>query len=560
MKVLSRHLARRAALAAGVAVVGAGLGVAPVAAGSPPPSGHSLSPSTRFYVPPPAQGSIQEMRQLLRENQAHDAGLLATMESYPSAVWLTGETAAQAALPHNHGEVLADSEVYREVLQTLFAARRQDAVPIFVAYNIPGRDCSQYSAGGAPSDAAYRSWIDSIARALGDAQAVVLEEPDGLANLPGYCGAAYAAANPGITNTTRIDDIAYAVKTLEADPNISLYLDAGNSAWQNTGGMAETLVAAGVQQAQGFFLNVSNYQYTVNSDYYGIWTSDCITYATADLGATQASALADAAKFVGAANTPGTDPFNNCPNQYWNGGPPDATAPATYIENLLGTNSTGGWVGYGSLDRYGVWSDTSTNPALNTSGEDLRYAQDLGSTLPTTHFIVDTSRNGLGPNDMSAYAASPYNQDSGIIGTLQSGNWCNPPGAGLGLRPTANTAGILAPLDTYQMVPNVLDAYLWVKTPGQSDGQCDIAGGVRAWNDAEGTPSISGWPTSTSSDWTTFDPLWSIQLGEVYTDPAAGAWFPAQALQLAQNASPALPTFPTFRIDGNGRIRIDSHS
>jgi Glycosyl hydrolases family 6 len=28
----------------------------------------------------------------------------------------------------------------------------------------------------------------------------------------------------------------------------------------------------------------------------------------------------------------------------------------------------------------------------------------------------------------------------------------------------------------------LLDADLWVKTPGQSDGQCDAAGGVRAWD------------------------------------------------------------------------------
>jgi cellulase/cellobiase CelA1 len=26
-----------------------------------------------------------------------------------------------------------------------------------------------------------------------------------------------------------------------------------------------------------------------------------------------------------------------------------------------------------------------------------------------------------------------------VISTLAGGNWCNPPGAGLGLRPTANT-------------------------------------------------------------------------------------------------------------------------
>jgi len=70
---------------------------------------------------------------------------------------------------------------------------------------------------------------------------------------------------------------------------------------------------------------------------------------------------------------------------------------------------------------------------------------------------------------------------------------------------------------------------------------------VRSWQDyvsagAGGgdTPSITGWPTSSSANWTTFDPLWSVQTGTLVTDPAAGAWFPQQALQLAQNASPAL--------------------
>jgi len=95
-----------------------------------------------------------------------------------------------------------------------------------------------------------------------------------------------------------------------------------------------------------------------------------------------------------------------------------------------------------------------------------------------------------------------------------------PPDSGLGLRPTASTG-----------VP-LLDAYLWVKTPGQSDGQCDSAGGVRAWDYGDYTqPS---WPTTASAQ-SLFDPLWGID------DPAAGDWFGQQALQLARLADPALP-------------------
>ena len=42
------------------------------------------------------------------------------------------------------------------------------------------------------------------------------------------------------------------------------------------------------------------------------------------------------------------------------------------------------------------------------------------------HFVIDTSRNGQGP--WTPTASYPDTQD-----------WCNPPGRGLGLLPTADT-------------------------------------------------------------------------------------------------------------------------
>jgi endoglucanase len=533
---MKRRVMQASTLVSSIAVAVAVLGAAtPATATSTPTSaasGHHLSPSTRFYVPPPAQGSIQQIRQLIKSGQLKNAGLIATMESVPSAVWLDGETAAQAAEPGSLGWEQADADVARQVRQTLLAARLQHAVPIFVAYNIPGRDCSEYSAGGAPSDAAYAAWINSISHALGDAQAVVLEEPDALADLPGYCGSAYATEFPGITNTTRIDDIRYAVTTLERDPSISLYLDGGNSSWQNVGGMAETLVAADVQETQGFFLNVSNFQYDTDSDFFGTWVSSCIAYATVNEAQTPADALAAAATFTG-TSTP-TGAFADCASQYWNGG-----APGTAIASLLGP-----YTGV-ALSPFGVWSDTTTTADLNTSGIDASYAGILGSTVPATHFIVDSSRNGLGPDNMQNYTAAPYDQPSSVISSLVSGNWCNPPAEGLGLRPTAAPGVMLSSLDTYLPGnPPLLDAYLWIKTPGQSDGQCDAAGGVRTWDDADYTPPISGWPGSTSPAFQTFDPLWSLQTGSDFTDPAAGSWFSQQALTLARSATPALSPLP----------------
>lgn len=72
----------------------------------------------------------------------------------------------------------------------------------------------------------------------------------------------------------------------------------------------------------------------------------------------------------------------------------------------------------------------------------------------------------------------------------------------------------------------LVDAYLWVKTPGQSDGQCDSAGGVRAW----GYGAYNPWNVPPSAQGT-FGPLWG------QADPAAGGWFDAQALQLILDAN-----------------------
>ncbi|HZT95202.1 MAG TPA: glycoside hydrolase family 6 protein [Chloroflexota bacterium] len=428
-------------------------------AGMKAPTSRTLDTSTRFFIPPPDSGAIQQMFQLLRARDVKDAKLLASMEATPRAVWFTGGTPQQ---------------VRASVRKTMAEAFFERSVPVLVAYDIPGRDCAQYSAGGALTLTDYEAWVSAFAAGIGKGKAVVILEPDTLGLLPSSCGG--PSTNYPFTDTDRYAELNYAVNALEQDPQASVYLDGTHSAWLNVGTIAQRLVTAGVQNAQGFFLNVSNYQYTPNLIKYGTWISDCITYATV------------------------VSPGNySCPDQYWNGGPPS-------------------WSGV-SLSPYGQWSDTATEADLNTSGEDARYAQMLGTTNPTTHFVIDTSRNGQGPNSMQAYGNSPYDQPSAVVSTLASGNWCNPPGAGLGLPPTANT-GV-----------NLLDAYLWVKTPGESDGQCDAAGGARAWDYSIYTEP--GWPTTTAAQ-AQFDPLWGM------VDPAAGDWFSQQALQLAQNANPAL--------------------
>lgn len=418
--------------AALIAAASPAFAATPHGSAAPQKSSHALG-SVPLFVKSPNPDAVTQLAQLTAAGDTADATALAKVLATPQAVWLTGGTPQQ---------------VRTTVQQTIAAATVQHAVPVFIAYNIPGRDCGSYSAGGAQTTEAYDAWIDGVAAGIGNAKAAVLVEPDGLGLLPNTnCG----VTTPG-ADDARYAQLNYAVDALEAKPNTSVYLDSTHPAWLTPGDIAPRLIKAGVNRAQGFFTNVSNYQWTANDVQNGTWISDCIALVNAGVDA------------------------STCPNKYWNG--------------------------TGALDDYKQWSPTSADPAANTSDENNRYAAALAAAgvQPTAHFVVDTSRNGTGPNNMTAYAAAPYDQSAATIATLQAGNWCNPPGAGIGLRPTTKTG---TPL---------VDAYLWAKTPGESDGQCNR--------------NIAG---------STTDPEWG---GIV--DPPAGAWFPQEALQLARLANPPL--------------------
>jgi endoglucanase len=395
----------------------------------------ALSPSTQFFIRKPDADAVTQFAGLLKTHAFPDAVRLGIMEATPQAVWLTGGS---------------PDDVQAAVHATMRQAAREGRVPVLVAYNIPFRDCAQYSAGGALDTASYEAWIDGFAKGIGGGQAVVIVEPDGLGIIPynttifgaeDWCKPTVTDADgnvtpaPGANPTERYAQINYAVDSLEAKaPRASVYLDGTHSAWLGVSEAAYRLFTAGVQRAQGFFVNVSNYQTTGDNTLFGTWVSDCITGATA--GAPWAAGH-----------------FDYCPGQY---------DPATN------------------------YSTVNFSPDF-AAGVTAGLQNMMAGAAATTHFVIDTSRNGQGPWTPTASYPDPQ-------------TWCNPPGRGVGLRPTAATG-----------VP-LLDAYLWIKTPGESDGPCNrgIAGA-------------------------TTDPEW----GGI-ADPAAGAWFPQQALQLESLASPAL--------------------
>ena len=85
--------------------------------------------------------------------------------------------------------------------------------------------------------------------------------------------------------------------------------------------------------------------------------------------------------------------------------------------------------------------------SLNTSNffttdEEIGYGETISGLTNGAHYVIDTSRNGAGPVE-----GDPL-------------YWCNPSGRALGVPPTTDTASAH------------VDAYLWIKRPGESDGSC----------------------------------------------------------------------------------------
>ncbi|MEV8440477.1 glycoside hydrolase family 6 protein [Actinosynnema sp. NPDC051121] len=140
---------------------------------------------------------------------------------------------------------------------------------------------------------------------------------------------------------------------------------------------------------------------------------------------------------------------------------------------------------------------------------------------PRVGMLVDTSRNGWGgPNRPTKpgfeTTVDAYVDSSRIDRRARIYNWCNQTGTGLGERPVA------APL------PNV-DAYVWMKPPGESDGAAVPSPTADEPFNRECDPAYDTRPDSS------YDPT-----GAWPGAPAAGRWHSAQFQELLRNAYPPL--------------------
>lgn len=161
------------------------------------------------------------------------------------------------------------------------------------------------------------------------------------------------------------------------------------------------------------------------------------------------------------------------------------------------------------------FSETSFVQAWRTNMIALGFPSTIG-------MLIDTSRNGWGgANRPTALSTSTvldtFVNDSRIDRRYHRGNWCNQ-ASGIGERPT------VAP------EPGI-DAYVWVKPPGESDGAASLELSHDPQDPAKGFDRFCD-PTFTTKNGTL--------TGSLPNAPVAGRWFPAGFQVLLKNAYPPL--------------------
>lgn len=208
----------------------------------------------RLYVDPLSPARRQA--EAWARSRPGDAAHMRMIAAQSQAIWFGDWTA----------------NIKNEIDKTTSRIVAAGALPVYVVYNIPHRDCGLHSAGGARSGDDYRHWIREFAKGLKGRASVVILEPD--------------AVPTNDCLPFRLKDERYvllrdAAETLRG-ANAAVYIDAGNANWHQPTEIADRLRKSGIDISVGFALNIAKFQATNVNVAYG----------------TRVSALVDGKHFV----------------------------------------------------------------------------------------------------------------------------------------------------------------------------------------------------------------------------------------------------------------------
>ena len=208
--------------------------------------------STKLWIDP-TSAAAKQVVQWRSQGRFDDARQLEKISRQPTATWVSGDL----------------NKVEGQTRDLTEQATADHATPVITAYNIPYRDCGQYSGGGASSDEQYRRWVASLARGLGGHLTVIVLEPDALAQGLSNC------ERQG--QTGRREGLLKGAVTTLTQAGARVYIDAGNPGFvTDVGKLATGLRQSGIGQAAGFALNVSNFKSTDEVVAFGQKVSDLL--------------------------------------------------------------------------------------------------------------------------------------------------------------------------------------------------------------------------------------------------------------------------------------------
>ncbi|WP_227793620.1 glycoside hydrolase family 6 protein [Paenibacillus guangzhouensis] len=402
--------------------------------------------------------------------QVSDSTLIAkmqTVKSYPTAIWLDRIAAIQGGAANGGRKSLVET-------MDAVLAQKKGSTPItatFVIYDMPGRDCHALASNGelpltpAGLQTYKTQYIDAIASVFSDSK----------------------YQNIRIVTVVEPDSLPNLVTNL-SDPkcaqanSTNIYRDANQYALNKLHAIPNVYTYMDIGHS-GWLGWDTNYKPAIE------------LFTTVVAGTTAGLASVDGFITDTANTTPLEEPYLPDPNLTIGG------------QQLRSAN-------------YYQW-----NP--NFDEADFTAALYAGFVAngwpPSIGFLIDTSRNGWGgpgrPTSASGTTVNEYANSGRVDKRFHRGNWCNAASAGMGQPPTAAPVGYPA---------SHLDAFVWVKPPGESDG----ASKEIPNNEGKGFDRMCD-PTYTSGNGT--------PTGALPDAPLSGHWFHNQFVQLVQNAYPAIP-------------------
>ncbi|MFF0077464.1 glycoside hydrolase family 6 protein [Streptomyces sp. NPDC005494] len=341
-----------------------------------------------------------------------------------------------------------------------------------VIYNLPGRDCSALASNGelGPTEIGrYKTeYIDPIAAILADSK--------------------YAGLR--IVTTVEIDSLPNLVTNTGSRPTATPACDVMKANGNYEKGVGYALNKLGDAGNVYNYIDAGHHGWIGWDDNFGP-SADIFKVAATSEGAT----VDDVHGFiVNTANYGATKETN-----------------FTIDDSVNGTSvRQSKWIDW---NRY--TDEQSFAQAFRTKLVSVGFNSDIG-------MLIDTSRNGWGGANRPTGPGAKTTVDTYVDGgrydrRIHLGNWCNQAGAGLGERPkAAPAAGI--------------DAYVWMKPPGESDGSSkEIPNNEGKGFDRMCDPTYTGNARNGNN-----------MSGALPDAPVSGQWFSAQFQELMKNAYPAL--------------------